>query len=392
MFSHAADNASEKVNIHFSHNTDLQPSDSAKPAAPRVMRRRKREELYAALDLGTNNCRLLIARPARGGRFRIVDSYSHIVRLGEGLARTGILSEAAMARALKALEDCRDRLDRSDIVCRWLVTTEACRKAENGAEFVGRVREQTGLELDIVDRATEARLAVSGCGALVDARAEAVVLFDIGGGSSEIALLDIAGRQSPRLAEHIVQWISLPVGVVTLAEQFGAERLTEGAEIHAGFAAMKAYVSGFLADFAATNSFRHLKQGARLHLLGASGTVTMLAGVALKLPRYDRKLVDGLWLGSAAISKLVENLLNMSMQEKLANPCIGPGRADLILAGCAIMEAIRSLWPQADVRVADRGLREGILTELMMRGNAWPRRGRGSFRDYGHKGSGRRVW
>jgi len=349
----------------------------------RAMMRRKRHELYAALDLGTNNCRLLIARPAKVGQFRIIESYSQIVRLGEGLSQTGRLAEAAMQRALAALAECRARLKKRRIAHQWLVATAACRKAANGAEFVSRVRGQLGLELDIIAPETEARLAVSGCGGLVDRAAGAVALFDIGGGSTELALLNMAGKSSPRLAEHIIGWLSLPVGVVSLAEQFGAQ-----AQTLEGLARMKAYVSALLADFLRDKPFPPLPEGTNLHLLGASGTVTMIAGLALRLDRYDRRRIDGIWLSGAAIEAAMARLANMSMAERQAHPCIGPGRADLLPAGCAILQAIRALWPQAKLRVADRGLREGILTELMLRQNAWsgqPRRRKKRRKGIRHK-------
>jgi len=322
--------------------------------------------LYAALDLGTNNCRLLIARPTRPGYFRVVDGFSRIVRLGEGLSRTKRLSSEAMERAIDALKICRERLDQVDISHQRLIATEACRLADNGAEFIERVHKEAGLQLEVVDRETEARLAVSGCGTLVEQETEAVVLFDIGGGSSEIALIDVSKRHSPRLAEHIIAWTSLPVGVVTLAERFGGEIVTQD-----NFFKMKAYVSALLEQFPGRSKLDHLARSPNFHLLGTSGTVTTLAGIHLKLDRYDRRRVDGMWLDSTDITRMTDVLLSWDMQQRLENPCIGEGRADLVLAGCAILEAIRALWPQSRLRVADRGLREGILTELMSRAGAW---------------------
>ncbi|AQS41840.1 MAG: Exopolyphosphatase [Candidatus Tokpelaia hoelldobleri] len=333
--------------------------------------------LYAALDLGTNNCRLLIARPTRPGYFRVVDGFSRIVRLGEGLSRTKRLSSEAMGRAIAALKICRERLEQADISHQRLIATEACRLADNGAEFIERVRKETGLQLEVVDRETEARLAVSGCGTLVEQETEAVVLFDIGGGSSEIALIDVSKYRSPRLAEHIIAWTSLPVGVVTLAERFGGEIVTQD-----NFFKMKAYVTGLLEQFAGRDKLDHLARGPNFHLLGTSGTVTTLAGIHLKLDRYDRRRVDGMWLDSTDITRMTDVLLSWDMQQRLANPCIGEGRADLVLAGCAILEAIRALWPQSRLRVADRGLREGILTELMSRAGAWRRPRYGARRAY----------
>lgn len=324
--------------------------------------------VYAALDLGTNNCRLLVAVPTRPGQFRVIDAFSRIVRLGEGLTATGRLGDAAMSRAVEALGVCAAKLGTREIRLSRLIATEACRSAENGEEFLDRVTDETGLELEIIDRETEARLAVSGCGSLIEPETHGVVLFDIGGGSSEIALIDLSRERTPRLANHIVSWTSLPVGVVSLAERFGGREVTR--EV---FDAMVADVAGMLQAFSGRDRLDHLVAGGRFHLLGTSGTVTTLAGVFLGLERYDRKRVDGLWLNRADVDEMTEKLLGWDFAARVANPCIGADRADLVLAGCAILEAIRQVWPSERLRVADRGLREGILTELMASDGAWRR-------------------
>lgn len=324
--------------------------------------------VYAALDLGTNNCRLLVAVPTRPGQFRVIDAFSRIVRLGEGLTATGRLGDAAMDRAVEALGVCAAKLGGREIRLSRLIATEACRSAENGEDFLDRVTAETGLELEIIDRETEARLAVSGCGSLIEPETHGVVLFDIGGGSSEIALIDLSRERTPRLANHIVSWTSLPVGVVSLAERFGGRDVTR-----AVFDAMVADVAGMLQAFSGRDRLDHLVKGGKFHLLGTSGTVTTLAGVFLGLERYDRKRVDGLWLNRADVDEMTAKLLGWDFAARVANPCIGADRADLVLAGCAILEAIRQVWPSERLRVADRGLREGILTELMASDGAWHR-------------------
>ena len=331
--------------------------------------------VFAALDLGTNNCRLLVAVPSRPGQFRVIDAFSRIVRLGEGLAANGRLSEAAMDRAVEALKVCGDKLRNRSIERARLVATEACRSAANGAEFLARVETETGLTLEIIDRQTEARLAVSGCGSLVERDTEGVVLFDIGGGSSEIALIDVRGQRSPRLASHIVAWTSLPVGVVSLAEKFGGREVTRET-----FGAMIGHVKSLLDGFGGRSQFDHLMHGGKFHLLGTSGTVTTLAGVHLDLERYDRRRVDGLWMDAVNVDRMVEKLLGWDFQQRVNNACIGADRADLVLAGCAILEAIRGVWPSDRLRVADRGLREGILSELMGDAGVWRRGWRGGTR------------
>jgi exopolyphosphatase / guanosine-5'-triphosphate,3'-diphosphate pyrophosphatase len=324
--------------------------------------------VFAALDLGTNNCRLLVAIPTRPGQFRVIDAYSRIVRLGEGLSANGRLGAAAMDRAIEALKVCGEKLGNRTIRRARLVATEACRSAENGREFLNRVKDEAGIELEIIDRRTEARLAVSGCGSLVERETDAVVLFDIGGGSSEIALIDLSRHRSPRLANHIVSWTSLPVGVVSLAEHYGGREITRET-----FAAMVAHVREMIESFDGRHRLSHLMKGSRFHLLGTSGTVTTLAGIHLGLERYDRRRVDGLWMDNDNVDRMIETLIGWDFGQRVANPCIGADRADLVLAGCAILEAIRAQWPSPRLRVADRGLREGILSELMADEGVWRR-------------------
>ncbi|MCY1664584.1 Ppx/GppA phosphatase family protein [Rhizobium sp. SL86] len=343
---------------HARPQPDVESADS-------LRRRSGPDDLYAALDLGTNNCRLLIAQPTRPGQFRVVDAFSRIVRLGEGLARTGRLSSEAMDRAVEALRVCAAKLATRQIRKMRLIATEACRAAANGEEFLERVTRETGLKLEIIDRETEARLAVSGCSSLVGREARSVVLFDIGGGSSEIAVIRIRDNRSSRLANHITHWTSLPVGVVTLSERHGGRNVTPDV-----FAAMVAEVETMLEGFHCPG----LSSGDEdFHLIGTSGTVTTLAGVHLDLPRYDRRKVDGLWLSDQEVSAMQAKLLSWDFEGRASNPCIGPDRADLVLAGCAILEAIRRRWPSRRMRVADRGLREGLLTDMMADDGVWRR-------------------
>nr|WP_235974720.1 Ppx/GppA phosphatase family protein [Stappia albiluteola] len=338
----------------------------------------KRGPLYAALDLGTNNCRLLVARPEQRG-FRVVDAFSKIVRLGEGLGRSSKLADDAMDRAVDALNCCRDKLVQRGVDRFRLIATEACRAAENGPDFIDRVREETGLSLEIVSRETEARLAVAGCASLVDPEADGVVLFDIGGGSSEIVWLDLRNRCGARgyqLTKFIRAWISLPVGVVSLAERHGGRHVTRDA-----FEAMVADAAEHLQAFALGEQLTQAICGGRVHMLGTSGTVTTLAGVHFGLKRYDRRRVDGAWLEHEDVSAMIDRLRAMPYEERVDNPCIGADRADLVLAGCAILEAIRRRWTCQRLRVADRGLREGILMELMASDGVWRRSGPGNWRN-----------
>lgn len=340
------------------------PESVVSPGAPGLWRPGHSTPTYAALDLGTNNCRLLIARPSHDG-FRIVDAFSRIVRLGEGLSHTGKLGEAAIRRTLSALVVCRDKMSARGVTRSRLIATEACRAALNGADFLSRVEDELGVGLEIVDRETEAHLAAAGCAALADQRARAIVLFDIGGGSTEVVWLaggEAAGRA---LRERIRIWTSLPMGVVTLAEKFGGHDVDE--EI---FEAMVAHVSEGLAPF--VEKAEAQSRCEHFHLLGTSGTVTTLAGVHLGLARYDRRRVDGLWMSEDEVDDALAQLRLMTYDERAANGCIGHERADLVLAGCAILEAIRRAFPAPRVRIADRGLREGILVQLMSADGVWP--------------------
>lgn len=327
-----------------------------------------RQSVFAALDLGTNNCRLLVAVPTAPGQFRVIDAFSRIVRLGEGLSANGRLADAAMDRAVEALAVCATKLGSRPIRRARLIATEACRSAANGEDFLRRVKSETGLDLEIIDRMTEARLAVSGCESLIERGTEGVVLFDIGGGSSEIALIDLSNGRRRRLSSHIVAWTSLPVGVVSLAERFGGKVVTRET-----FGAMVEAVAEMIAGFGERGMLGEVVRSRNFHLLGTSGTVTTLAGVHLDLPRYERRRVDGLWMDNDSVDKMIERLLGWDFDQRVSNPCIGADRADLVLAGCAILEAIRRVWPSQRLRVADRGLREGVLAELMVDEGVWRR-------------------
>lgn len=310
--------------------------------------------VYAALDLGTNNCRLLIACPTADG-FRVIDSFSRIIRLGEGVSTTGVISDAAIARAISALSICRDKIQSKDAQRLRLIATEACRAAANADDFLAQVASETGITLEIIDRETEAALAVIGCSPLLDPHGRGAILFDIGGGSSE--LVRIARDPAQIDAKPSIKaWMSIPLGVVTLAERFGGRDVTAES-----YAAMVAAVAEHIAPFAADND----ADLADMHLLGTSGTVTTLAGVHLNLTRYDRRRIDGVWMSGADLDATVAKLLGMSYAERAANNCIGVERADLVLAGCAILDAIRAAFPLPRLRVADRGLREGMLVEMM---------------------------
>ncbi len=322
---------------------------ASSPARPRWPGARH----YAALDLGTNNCRLLIARP-QGDGFAVVDAFSRIVRLGEGLAATGRLSDAAMDRTVAALKICAEKLKRRDVTLARSVATEACRRASNGPAFVERVLAETGIHLDIITAEEEARLAVLGCHALLEPGDGPALVFDIGGGSTELVLLDASGP-----VPRVLDWHSAPWGVVSLTESLGAGR--EAPMASGAYARMRACVTESFAPFA-----RRLPQTDEpRRLLGTSGTVTTLASVHLGLASYDRSQIDGLIVPAESMLAVSQRLAGMSLAERGTVPCIGSERADLVVAGCAILETILALWPAERLGVADRGIREGILRRLM---------------------------
>ncbi len=318
------------------------------------------KQAYAALDLGTNNCRLLIARPS-GEHFTVIDAFSRVVRLGEGLAQTERLSQVAMDRTVDALKVCADKLVRRRVRLARSVATEACRRAANGEEFIDRVRTETGIALDIISAREEARLAVLGCHILLEPGIGPALIFDIGGGSTELVLIE-----STDTVPLILDWQSIPWGVVSLTETCGPEPQTREERVMR-FNRMRELVSEGFAPFASRNDAVRERAAASgpMRLLGTSGTVTTLASVHLDLPQYDRRAVDGLIVPSDAMRAISTDLAAMSIEERRTLPCIGRERADLVVAGCAILEAILDIWPADRLGVADRGIREGILRSLI---------------------------
>ncbi len=363
---------------------------------------------FAALDLGTNNCRLLIAAPTRHG-FRVIDSFSRIVRLGEGLQNSGRLSDEAMDRTIGALHACATRIGRRRLRGLRAVATEACRRAENGRAFLDRVRTETGLSIDVISTREEAELALESCAALLkadlperplperDAGGAATVLhplsagrqrgdlripssagscggagqarsrallFDIGGGSTEIAWVRVgrggAHADVPDAAPELSGYQSLALGVLTLSELFGDRVFTVS-----GYEAMVEHVTERLHAFEAVHCIRREARRGVVRLLGTSGTVTTLASVALGLRRYKRILVDGVVLSHDAARDAIALLRDLGPDGLRRHPCVGPERAASVLPGCAIFEAIQRLWPTDSVVVADRGLRDGMLLRMM---------------------------
>ncbi len=316
---------------------------------------------YAAIDLGTNNCRLLVASPHKKG-FRVVDAFSRIVRLGEGISQSGMLNEEAMERTIEALKICAEKIKQRRVTSLRAIATQACRSAGNGPEFIKRIQDETGLKFDLISTQEEANLSVRGCMDLAAPLSEVVVVFDIGGGTTEISwvkrMKPATGNLPPR--HKIIAWTSIPMGVVTVSEKFDGRNFTREK-----YEEVVALVSQAILDFQGAEELRPLFEKGNGHLLGTSGTVTSIAGIHLGLKKYIRHEVDGIWLASARAIELSEKLRAMGFENRAKEPCIGVDRADLVVPGCAILEGIITAWPSNRIRVADRGLREGMLSELI---------------------------
>lgn len=313
------------------------------------------QRTYAAIDLGTNNCRLLIARPSRDG-FRVIDAFSRIVRLGEGLHASGELSEAAIERTIDALHVCAGKMQRRGVDRARCIATEACRRAANGTGFLERVEAETGISFEIIAPDEEVRLAYVGCEPLIEHWARRVVVLDIGGGSTEVSWLDVGDDGDSNLNACV----SLPCGVVSLAERFGGDVV--GPEV---YRAMVNAVQELIAPFEQEHAMARHLDSQNVQMIGTSGTVTTLAGIHLDLPHYDRRRVDGMVIAFSDVEQVTQSLCNMSVRERAEVPCVGRDRADLVVAGAAILDAVHEVWPVGRLTVADRGLREGVLLGMM---------------------------
>ena len=342
-------------------------STAPKPPSP--------TELYAALDLGTNSCRMLIAQP-KGSQFHVVDSFSKSVQLGAGLERTGKLSTNSMQRTLQALRVCQQKLKRYKVRQMRLVATEACRRAKNADEFIRQVKRETGLNLEIIQPEEEARLAVISCAPLVSTKTEQLLVVDIGGGSTELVWIELSSvprRERPRaimrlhagfhavdspfVAAKVVDWISVPLGVATLRDHF-----SDVEDDAARYALMSWFFEEYLSEFA---PYKDQPPREGFQIIGTSGTVTTVAASHLGLKRYDRTKVDGLRMTSDQIDRVINSYLEMGPSGRRMDPRIGQDRQALIMSGSAILQALLRSWPTDRLSVADRGLREGLLYAQM---------------------------
>lgn len=351
-------NQSLDKNPNEGHNPD-------KMRAKRPRRKRRKPQYYGAIDLGTNNCRLLVARSLPDG-FKVVDSFSKVVRLGAGLASTGVLSEKSMDMAVEAIGVCAEKMKRKSVK-RWrCIATQACRAADNGDEFLARVKAETGLTFETISPRVEARLSVMGVLNIIDMNKDVALVIDIGGGSTELSWVDVRKMRSDQAPTRlhrppIAAWVSLPIGVVNLSEMY-----PEDHNDRAGwYTAMKDRVLEEIKKQNRDKQFTNTFEDGNGHMVGTSGTVTSLASVLMELPFYQRDKIDGIWVDGPAIIETARDLAAMPYEQRQKVPCIGDDRATMIVAGCAILDVVSELWPSQKIRVADRGLREGMLMGLM---------------------------
>ena len=330
-------------------------------------------QLYAALDLGTNSCRMLIAEP-KGSQFLVIDSFSKTVQLGAGLEASGKLSRASMGRTIQALRICQKKIEKHGVKRMRLVATEACRRARNARDFMRQIKRETGLWVEIIPAEEEARLAVISCAPLVRAGTEQLLIVDIGGGSTELVWIDLSAvapadraRSIMRLHSgfnaqgatdaRVVDWISVPLGVATLKDQFA-----DVEDDAARFALMSWYFEESLANFSPSQG---TMPGQGFQVIGTSGTVTTVAASHLGLRRYDRTKVDGLVMNADQINLVIRDYLQLGPEGRRTDPRIGRDRHTLIMSGAAILQALIRIWPTTHLSVADRGLREGLLYAQM---------------------------
>lgn len=363
--STGADNASANESQNSPERTNERANERANHSHSRQRRRRRKPQYFGAIDLGTNNCRLLIARSLPDG-FKVVDSFSKVVRLGAGMASTGKLSDESMDMAVEAIGVCADKMKRKSVT-RWrCIATQACRAADNGEEFLARVKKETGLTFETISPRVEARLSVMGVLNIIDMSKDVALVIDIGGGSTELSWVDVRKMRSdtaPTFLHRppISAWVSLPIGVVNLSEIF-----PEDHNDRAGwYAAMKSHVLDEIKKQNRDKQFTNTFKDGKGHMVGTSGTVTSLTSVLMGLPYYQRDKIDGIWVDGPAIIETARNLAAMPYAQRQQVPCIGDDRATMIVAGCAILDVVSELWPSQKIRVADRGLREGILMGLM---------------------------
>ncbi len=330
--------------------------------------------VIAAIDLGTNSCRLLVAR-VDGQSFRIVDSFSRVVRLGENVHTTNRLSDEAIERTLAALKICKDKIVENRVVSLRAVTTEACRRAVNRDELISRARMEFGLHVEVITPEEEARLALSGCSGVLNSRIPYALAFDIGGGSTEVMWLSI--REPRRLHRRrfpvidVIDCISLPCGVVTLSDKYENRSHDE-----AVYQEIRDFVSGKLREFSQKNGIDSYADAQRVQMVGTSGTVTTLAAITLGLEKYDRRAIDGVYLEAENARRISQEIFAMDNVQRSHHPCIGKGRTDMVVMGTAILEGIFDTWSIPRLRVADRGVREGILMEIIR--NSYSRRSMGT--------------
>lgn len=306
--------------------------------------------VFASIDLGTNTVRLLVVTGNSKG-FTTLHSNQLITRLGEGLSHSGILKDIAMERTIKAVLDFKREASKYSPFAIWVAATSAVREAKNRNEFIEKIREVTGLELEVIPWEEEARRTLLGVFSGLDGNIKKAIVFDIGGGSTEYILT---------VDKRLVKSVGTALGVVHLSEKYIRKDPVDDGEL-------------IILESVITNKIRNVKS--QLHdvlctmhdvrLIGTAGTVTTIAALDLNLHPYDPAKVNGYVLNIENVKEILKKLKNMTLEERRNIPALESGREDLIIPGAVIVIKTMEIFGFNEMIVSDYGLREGIILAKM---------------------------
>jgi exopolyphosphatase/guanosine-5'-triphosphate,3'-diphosphate pyrophosphatase len=318
-------------------------------------------------------------------RLKVIDSFAKIISLGEGIKQTGVLSEEAIERTIVALRACKKKLDSHRIYKMRAVATEACRQASNTKSLIERVNSEIGVDLEVISPQEEARLVLKGCSGVISDEKNYGILMDIGGGSTEVVWLKInKGMTRPTIS--VIDSISLPFGVVTISDTYTHSKNNQ--EI---YTVLRKNILSTIDTFMKKNNIRTNFSKGDVQVITSSGTTTTLGSLTLGLSTYDRSSVDGKDFSSKKIVEVGEELLSRYLSSTPTTVKLGKeknfitnkffdhvldksseefkifayNRMGLLAAGVVIINSILESIGDCLVRIADRGVREGILYDLM---------------------------
>lgn len=313
---------------------------------------RDAKKYFAAIDLGSRNCRTIVGCQSKAGAFEYIETYSKSVSLADGVAASKKLSRKSMDRTIEALAFCSKVLSRYAGLTYLAVATDAMRRAENASVFIKRVKRELGLIISIITPQEEAYYAALGCIEVLSLETEIFVVFDIGGGSSEIALC----RQKSDKDIELIDSLSIPYGVINLLES--KDHLT-----FSGYSNLVQKISDlsrdFLNQYATTLDFVN-----NFQCIGTSGTTTTVAALNMNLRFYDREKINDSILQFSEILKTVHYVQSLSEDERKLHPYISQSNEDLVLGGLTILEGIVRGLPASTITVTDRGVRDGVVYAL----------------------------